>query len=243
VWCKANVPRASAIVTVSEHVRNQILDNFSIPSAKVRTVYNGVDDRFRPLSKSIAFRKQYGLPDRYILFVGISYANKNIRRLIEAYTLVRQNRGLDHHLVIAGAPGTEANKLRDFVKNNRLENIVHFCGYFPDKDLPKLYRHADLFVYPSMAEGFGLPPLEAMACGTPVIASDIPIFHEVLDESAILVNPYSVEAISEGMTKALLDASIRDKLTIKGFERAKRFSWKKMAAEMVRIFEEAANSS
>jgi len=207
---------------------------------RVRVVYNGVDERFKLLAKSALFNASYDLPSEYILFVGTSYGNKNIRRMIEAFCMARQERRFDHHLVIAGAPGNETPSLKAFVVKNGLGSIVHFAGYFPNQDLPKLYNHASLFVFPPLSEGFGLPPLEAMACGTPVVASEIPALREVLGESALFVDPYSVQNMAEGIARVVDDASVREALIKKGFERAGRFSWKKMATDMLKIYEEAA---
>ena len=241
-WYKVNVPNASMIVTVSEHIKNQIMRRFSVPSHKVRVVHNGVDDRFKPGSKSEVFKKKYGLPARYILFVGSSYGNKNLKRLIEAHSSVCRKKVFDHHLVIAGGPGDQEDIIQDLVKKNHLQDIVHLFGYFPDNELPCLYNNAELFVFPALAEGFGIPPLEAMACGTPVLASDTPVSREVLGDSAIMVNPYSIDSIAEGITKVLGAASLRNELKRKGVERVKKYSWKKTASEMVKVFEEAGNS-
>jgi glycosyltransferase involved in cell wall biosynthesis len=197
-WYKTNIPRANMVVTVSQEVKNQILKHFAVAPNRVRVVYNGVDERFKPLPKSASFKTFYHLPSEYILFVGSSYGNKNIRRMIEAFQVARHEQRLAHHLVIAGGPGNEEASLQAFVEKNGLGNVVHFVGYFPDQDLPKLYNHAALFVFPALSEGFGLPPLEAMACGTPVVASDIPVLREVLGESALFVDPYSVQNMASG---------------------------------------------
>jgi len=239
-WYKTNIPRANMVVTVSEDARNQMLEHFAVAPDKVRVVYNGVDERFKPLAKSATFKSLYHLPDEYILFVGSSYGNKNIKRMIEAFWLSRQERKFNHHLVIAGRFGNEGADLKAFVEKNNLGSVVHFGGYFPDHDLPKLYNHASVFVFPTLSEGFGLPPLEAMACGTPVVASDIPALREVLGESALLVDPYSVQSIAEGMAKAVADVTLREELIKKGLERARRFSWRKTATDMLRIYQEAA---
>lgn len=240
-WYKANIPRASLVVTASQYVRNQILEYFGVAGDKVRVVYNGVDDRFCPLTKSASFHAKYELPKEYILFVGSSYRSKNIQRIIEAVWWLRQKKQLDHHLLIVGGPGDEAGSIRAFVKKRGLEGIVHFGGYFPDDDLPALYNHASLFVFPTLDEGFGIPPLEAMACGTPVMASDIPVFREVLGDAALMVDPNSVESIAEGISKALFDNSLRETLISKGFVRAGTYSWKKMAHAMIEIYEQAVN--
>lgn len=242
-WYKTNIPRASVVVTVSEDARKQILKHFAVAPNKVRVVHNGVDERFKPLATSASFKMSYHLPEEYILFVGTSYGNKNIRRMIEAFWMARRERRFDHHLVIAGGPGNEEASLKTFVEENGLGSIVHFTGYFPDQDLPKLYNNARLFVFPPLSEGFGLPPLEAMSCGTPVVASDIPSLREVLGESAVFVDPYSVQKIANGMMDVVDDASLREGLIEKGFERARRFSWKKMATDMLEIYEEAAARS
>lgn len=241
-WYKANVLRASMIVTVSEYVKNQILQHFSLPPEKVRVVYNGVDERFKPLSRSTSFRANYRLPDEYVLFVGATTASKNLKRTIQAFKYVREKNHLNHHFIIAGGRAEEHNKLQSYVKHISLEDFVHFIGYFPDNDLPQLYSNASLFVFTSIAEGFGIPPLEAMACGTPVVCSNTTSLPEVVGESAILVDPFSVDSIARGIGIAMLDTSVREEFVRKGFARAKMFSWQRAASEMVSVYEEVSCS-
>jgi len=233
---KANIPRVSAVVTVSEDIKRQVLENFKVAPDKVRVVYNGVDERFKPVTKSPSFIARYHLPEEYILFVGSRYGNKNIMRMIEAFAMARKEHGFGHHLVIAGAAGNEQAALNALVDQSGLGNVIQFTGYFPNDDLPGLYRHAGAFLFPSLSEGFGLPPLEAMACETPVVASDIPALREVLGEAALFVDPYSVVSIADGITKVVSDASLREVLMKKGFERAGKFSWKKTATDMLEIY-------
>ena len=242
-WYKANVSKANMIVTVSECVKNQVLENFPVSEDRIRVVYNGIDSRFKPMANSGSFKDRHGLPEKYILFVGSSYGNKNLIRLIEAFCSVRRECGLKHHLVLAGRHGDEHGKLEAFVKDNRLQNIVHLGGYFLDQDLPRLYSHASLFVFPTLTEGFGIPPLEAMACGAPVVASDIPVLREVLGDSAIWVDPLAVDSIAAGIKQVLSDVSLEHRLRGKGFERSKRFSCRRMAKDMRDTYLAALNSN
>jgi len=242
VLYKTNVPKASMIITISHYVKNQIVRHFSVPPEKVRVIYNGIDTRFKPMPKSDIFKASYSLPQKYLLYVGTTDKNKNLRRMIEAFSRVRNKNRLNHHLVIAGSQGSEHNNLRAYVKYLGLEDIVHFTGYFPDEALPDLYSNASVFLFASLDEGFGIPPLEAMACGTPVVASNTTASPEVLGESAILVDPVSVASITIGIESLLLDSSLREKYEKQGLAKARLFSWEQMAQMVVKVYDAAVAS-
>jgi glycosyltransferase involved in cell wall biosynthesis len=239
VWCKANVKRAAAIIADTEHVKKDILRQFHVRPDIIQVIPIGVDQRFKPCASSQPFRAKYKLPARYILFVGATAANKNLRRAIDAVSLVRAKHNLDHRFIVAGLPGGEDAALRGYVSNNHLENIVHFIGYVDDDDLPQLYANAEVFLFPSITEGFGIPPLEAMGCGIPVVAADTSCMPEVLGDAAIWVNPLSVESIAEGIGTALLDQRVRSRAIARGLSRVEQFSWEKMASETVNAYREA----
>jgi glycosyltransferase involved in cell wall biosynthesis len=240
VWLKANLHRAAKIITVSEHVKREILREFPVSSDRIRVIPNGVDQRFRPTAGTQVFRAKYQLPERYVLFVGQTQTNKNIRRAIEAITLVREKYGLDHQFIVAGMPSEDDARLKKYVDNNNLRDTVRFIGYVDDNDLPELYANAEIFLFPSLTEGFGIPPLEAMGCGVPVVAAHASCLPEVLGDAAIWVNPLSVESIAEGVATALLDKKARSMAIAKGLSRVEQFRWEKMAFETVNVYREVA---
>jgi glycosyltransferase involved in cell wall biosynthesis len=241
VWCKANLKRAARIITVSEHVKKEILREFQVRSESVRVIPNGVDRRFRPCPGTREFRDKYQLPQRYILFVGQTSTNKNLRRAIDAVKLARDAWKLDHRFIVAGLPGEDDAVLRRYVNSNRLQDVVAFMGYVADDDLPQLYANAELFLFPSVSEGFGIPPLEAMRCGVPVVAANASGMPDVLGDAPIWVDPFSVESIAEGIATALLDKDARSGAITRGLSRAEQFTWEKMASETVKVYREAAN--
>jgi glycosyltransferase involved in cell wall biosynthesis len=239
IWCKCNIKRAAKIITVSEYVKKQILQEFPIHSTDIQVVANGVDRRFRPCAQSQAFREKYRLPERYILFVGATSTNKNLQRAVDAITVVCKSHKTDHCFVIAGMPGEADASLKAYVRNNHLENTVRFLGYVDDNDLPQLYSNAALFLFPSITEGFGIPPLEAMRCAIPVVAAHASCLPEVLGDAAIWVDPLSVDSIAEGISTGLFDQNVRNRAIEKGLSRAEQFSWEKMALETMKVYREA----
>lgn len=243
VWCKANVKRAVKIISVSEYVKKDILRQFPVQPDTIRVISNGVDLRFRPCAVNQEFRDRHHLPDQYVLFVGATSANKNIRRAIDAMSLVRERCNIAHRFIVAGMRGEEDAVLKEYVRVNHLQDTVRFIGYIADRDLPQLYTNSDLFLFPSVTEGFGIPPLEAMRCGIPVVAARASCLPEVLGDAPIWVNPLSVESIAEGITTCLLDKKTRISAITKGLSRAEHFSWERMAHETVKVYREAAGSS
>jgi len=241
LWYKANVKRAARIITVSDYVKKHISQEFPSSSNKVRLAPNGVDQRFRPYAPTQDFKEKHQLPERYVLFVGATSVQKNIRRAIEAVNLVRRSDGTDHCLVIAGAPGEADPGLRAYISSNRLDDVVRFVGYFDDTELPQLYSNAALFLFPSIAEGFGIPPLEAMRCAVPVVAAHTSSMPEVLGDAAIWVDPLSVESIAKGISQGLFDQSVRKQAIARGLFRSEQFSWEKMAVETVKVYREATS--
>jgi glycosyltransferase involved in cell wall biosynthesis len=199
-----------------------------------------VDQRFRPCEGTKAFRDKYHLPERYVLFIGTTSLNKNIKRAIDAVNLARDRYSLDHQFILAGMPGDDDVALKRHVSSSHLRDTVRFLGYVEDNDLPQLYANAALFLFPSIMEGFGIPPIEAMRCGIPVVAAATSCLPEVLGDAAIWVNPLSVESIAEGIATALLDKTVRNRAIVKGLLRAEQFSWEKFASETVSVYREAA---
>jgi glycosyltransferase involved in cell wall biosynthesis len=240
VWLKANLHRASRIITVSDHVKNDILREFPIESDRIRVIPNGVDRRFRPTTDAQGFRARYQFPERYVLFVGQTQTNKNLKRAIDAVALARAKHNLDHQFIIAGMPSEDDTKLKNYVRDRNLANMVRFIGYVDDDDLPNLYSSAELFLFPSLTEGFGIPPLEAMSCGVPVVAAHASCLPEVLGDAAIWVDPLSIESIADGIATGLLDETAKRLAIAKGLSRAQHFSWEKMALETVSVYRAVA---
>ena len=224
----AAVRRSDRILTVSEASKRDILHFFNVSAAKVEVIPNGIDERFRlvPSDEEIArVRERYLLHDPFLLYAGNIKPHKNIERLIEAFHLLRQ-RGHDQlRLLIIGNEVSKYPTLRRTVHRFKLHTYVRFLGFVPDQMLAVLYRLADVFVFPSLYEGFGLPPLEAMASGTPVVTSNVSSLPEVVGDAAVLVDPYSAASIAEGIQQVLSDPVLRQTLAARGLARAREFSW------------------
>jgi glycosyltransferase involved in cell wall biosynthesis len=226
IW--AAVRRSDRILTVSETSKSDILRRFNVPADKITVVYNAIDDRLRvpPTEDEVArVRERYQLDDPFVLYVGNIKPHKNLERLIDAFDRLRRS-GLDHlKLLILGDEITKHQGLRRAVHQHKLHKHVRFLGFVPIETLAVLYRLAAVFVFPSLYEGFGLPPLEAMACGTPVVTSNASSMPEIVGEAAFLVDPYDVDSIADGMRQVLTRPDLRATLVERGFERAKMYSW------------------
>ncbi|HUV89366.1 MAG TPA: glycosyltransferase family 1 protein, partial [Anaerolineae bacterium] len=209
------------------------------PPQKIHIVYRCVGERYHPVSdpQIAQVRRSYGLPQSYFLFVGSVEKRKNLQRILRAGSHLWQS-GERRPLVVVGARRWKYTQIMNTVQELNLERHVIFTGHVPDADLPALYSGADLFVFPSLYEGFGLPPLEAMACGTPVVTSNTSSLPEVVGDAAITVDPYDVEALTEAMRRVLSDADLADDLRQRGLERAARFSWDQAARETIDVYRE-----
>ena len=235
--------RAARVLTVSEASKRDILRFCAIPSDKVDVIYNAIDERFGqpPDEPQITrVRERYQLHDRFLLYSGNVMPHKNLERVIEAFARVRQ-RGSDQiKLLITGSEISRYATLRRAVHRHNLHKHVRFLGFLSPETLATLYHLADAFVFPSLYEGFGLPPLEAMASGTPVLTSNVSSLPEVVDDAALLVDPYDTEAIADGMQRILSDTSLRARLIDRGHVRAARFSWEESVKRVLTIYREVA---
>jgi len=234
----ASVSRADCVLTDSECTRSDVIELLNADAQKVSVVYPGVEPRFRPVQDArvlATVRTRYGLPDRFVLGLGTLQPRKNFGRLIEGYARIRCDLTDNTQLVIAGGKGWLYDDIFRRVEQLGLGKEVHFPGYVDDKDLPALYSLADVFAFPSLYEGFGIPPLEAMACGTPVVTSSVSSLPEVVGDAALLVTPTDVDALAEALREALRGRSLRDKLIQLGFERAKEFTWARGARQVLAL--------
>ncbi|MER3422187.1 MAG: glycosyltransferase family 1 protein [Nitrospiraceae bacterium] len=233
--------RADAIIVVSEHTKRDVIKYLGVPEEKIRVVYCAASSHFRFIASEArrSVLSKYHLPlDGYLLYVGNIEPRKNLTRLLEAYSLLKARGGCRLPLIFSGGGGWKNTDIYRRVSELSLEKDVRFLGYVPDEELPALMSGAELFVYPSLYEGFGLPPLEAMACGTPVVTSNVSSIPEVVGDAALMVDPYDVEGLAEAMQRALMDKDLREDMRIKGLARAKLFSWERTACETLKVYEE-----
>ena len=228
LFARLSARRARRVIAVSESTKHDVVQQYGITPEQVDVVYNGVDPAFRPLpaDQVSAFRVDRGLPERFILFVGTLEPRKNIARLIQAYAQLSDARP---PLVFVGGKGWFYNEIFALVERLNLGSAVHFAGYVSSDDLPWWYNAADLFVYPSLYEGFGLPPLEAMACGTPVVTSTASSLPEVVGRAGLLVEPTDTEGLAAAMTQCLTNVDLRAQMKAMGLAQAAGFSWRETA--------------
>jgi glycosyltransferase involved in cell wall biosynthesis len=242
-----HLPRASrkadAVITVSDCSRNDLMRFLDLPPDKVRVTSEGVDPRFSITDTDAqqAVRARYRLPVRYLLYVGGLNARKNLARLFEAYARMRDDVP-DVQLVIAGKRQWQTAEMEQAYQRLGLHGQVVFTGYVADTDLPALYGAAEAFVFPSLYEGFGLPPLEAMACGVPVVTSSAASLPEVVGDAALTVDPLDVDELARALTRVLLDAPLRTELRRKGLERARGFRWEIAALQTLHIYREVVGA-
>ena len=233
--------RATRILTVSESSKRDILRFVDTEPDKIDVIYNAYDDRFAidPREEDVVrVRERYQLESEFVLYAGNVKPHKNLERLIEAFHLVRK-RGLDHlKLVMIGDEISKYTALRRAVHQHQLHKYVRFLGYLPEETLAVMYRLAGVFVFPSLYEGFGLPPLEAMASGTPVVTSNVSSLPEVAGDAAILVDPYDPRSIADGIYRVLSDERLRRDLRRKGVARAGMFSWEQSVRRVRAIYGE-----
>jgi glycosyltransferase involved in cell wall biosynthesis len=232
--------RADAIITVSECSKGDAVRLYGIDPARIRVIYEGVDARFQPVTdptRLAQVRARYGLPEHYVLYVGTIEPRKNLTTLLEAYANLRFAI-CDLRLVIAGKKGWLYESFFARLRELGLEDAVVLPGYIADEYLPALYSAANVFAFPSLYEGFGLPLLEAMACGTPVVCSNASSLPEVCDGAALLVEPTDVPALVQAMERVLSDESLRATLRARGLAQAAKFSWERTARETLAVYRE-----
>ncbi len=233
--------KVDRIIAVSNFTKKELMNAFHIPDHLVHVVYEGVDENFKPIENCDVVLRKYGIERGFILFVGTLEPRKNLETALKAfYKLKKMN--IARRFVIVGVPGWKSGKLDRIIDDLHLSKDITTIGYVPDGDLPALYSSSDLFVYPSVYEGFGLPLLEAMACGTPVLTTKSSSLPEVVGDAAITVDPYDVEGLAAAMHQTLTNDGLAESMAKKGIERARLFSWKETARRTLRVYEEATYS-
>lgn len=232
---------ATMIITPSQSVKQEVCANLNIESSKVAVTPLAPRSIFRRIEREQTreTRRRLGVTDDFILFVGTIEPRKNLITLAQAFVEMLRTTSLCPQLVIAGQEGWLMNDFFSFIKEAGLHDRVCFTGYLGDEDLRALYSSCSVFVYPSLYEGFGLPPLEAMACGAPVIASQVPAILEAVGEAACLVNPKDVQELAGAIVRLLVDKQAREQLSLTGIERVKDFTWERTARCTVEVYREA----
>lgn len=230
---------ADAIITVSHSARQDILRLTGAPAGRVHVIHEAAAPAFRPIQNCTlleSVRRRYGLAERVILYVGTIEPRKNLPRLIEAYAHVHHNGDLPHQLVCVGPHGWGYQEVRQCIEALNLGDAVRLTGYVPFTDLAPLYNLSEIFVFPSLYEGFGLPVVEAMACGTPVITARNSSFREIADGAVEAIDPLETDAIAEALVRLSNDVDRRRELGRNGLLRAQEFSWSRAARETLIVY-------
>jgi glycosyltransferase involved in cell wall biosynthesis len=225
------------LIAVSNSTKNDLINYFTVPEEKIRVIHHGVDSAFKPLApkdvEEVYTKYNIDKNCRYILHVGGNAPRKNLPVLIKAF----------HRLIngfkIKNVKLLKINNMdRELIRRLKIEKYVKIIDYVPEEDLPKFYNLADVFVFPSIYEGFGFPPLEAMACGTPVITSNASSLPEVVGGAGIMLDPNDVDGFAKAMYNVLTDEGLRQEMIKRGLERVKKFSWDKAARETLEVYKE-----
>ena len=241
-WLPLVMSRLDSIITVSEQSKSDLVRYLPVKRENITVIPEAASPMFQPISQAQIEKVMlsHGIRFPYILYVGSIEARKNLKTLLEAYAQVRCW-SQKWKLVIVGAHKWKYSAVFATLERLQLTSDVHFTGYVAEEDLPALYNGASLFVFPSLYEGFGLPVLEAMACGTPVITSNCSSLPEVAGEAAILVDPNDVNAIAMAIRQVLEESALADNMKVKGLARAQQFSWENTAKKTVSVYETALN--
>jgi glycosyltransferase involved in cell wall biosynthesis len=233
---------ARLILCVSENVRQLSAERLGVPLEKMVVVHNGVGDHFAPLDRAqvkATLAERYKIHDPYVLVVGKLQKRKNITRILESFAQVRAEVGGPLKLLLAGARTWAADDLDGTIARLGLQGHVIEVGYLKNDDLPLLYNGAELFLFPSLWEGFGIPAIEAMACGTPVVTSNLSSLPEIAGDAALLIDPYKTEDIAAAMHRVLTEPGLAESQRAKGLKQARKFSWKKTAHETLAAYKQA----
>lgn len=233
--------RADAIIAISEFTKKDIVDFFKIPEERIRVIHNGVDRYFTPNPENgMRVKEKFGIGGEYLLSVGANEPRKNLQTLLRAFHALPPTVKENHHLVIVGVERYRSEQVYAMINELQLERYVIFTNKVSREELSCLYSGAAIFIFPSLIEGFGMPLLEAMACGAPVIASNCTAIPEVVGEAGILIEPLNPDEISQAIENVLGDMSLREGLRQKGFKRVSRFSWEKAAGQTLSLYNEVA---
>ncbi len=246
-WHKIINPRqlianCDKIIAVSQNTKNDLINLYKIPDTKIKVINSGIDQQlYKKIEKDdyhfAEITKRYQLPKQFIFFLGTLEPRKNVESLIEAFNQLKKRPEFKNlELVLAGEKGWHYQNIFKLIEKSPYKKQIKYLGYIPKAEKPYLYNLAELFIFPSYYEGFGLPALEAQACGTPIIASLNSSFPEILADSAFLVASDNLTELSQAISQVLSQPELKQNLIHKGFENAKRFSWAKTAEQTLKLF-------
>jgi len=236
---KEAIARKDTLITISSHTRQELIERMGVSPDRI------IVTQLAPTLEKVSLqdpqhirqvRERYRLPENFILFVGSLEPRKNIPRLVTAYARLASTLQREFHLVLAGGSGWLNEDIQETIQRLGLSDRVHIIGYVEEKSLPVLYSLATVFVYPSLYEGFGLPVLEAMQCGVPVLTSNVSSLPEVAGDAALLVMPTEIDDIAYGLRQLLENADLRAELRARGYQRAREFSWERCARETLAVY-------
>ena len=242
---RTGLRNARVVLCVSHAVKDLVADRFKISDERLRVVHNAVGDHFRPIVAETArqtVEQNYGIQQPYVLYVGKLQACKNVVRILEAFHRFRHEVNPDMKLVLVGRRTWTSSDIAKTIDRLKLRSHIFELGYADNKDLPILYSGASMFVFPSLSEGFGMPVLEALACGVPVITSNVDALPEVTGDAALHVNPRSVDDIGSAMQRVFTDPALRESLRVKGLERARAFTWRGAARQTLAAYTQLAQA-
>ncbi|GAB6169196.1 glycosyltransferase family 1 protein [Clostridium carnis] len=234
------IDACDGILTVSEFSKQDIAKEFNFPEDKIFVTHLAAEDIYRPLSKCQCkkiIQEKYGIKEDFILYVGGFSPRKNILGIIESFSLLNPSLRKNLKLVITGKKGISYDKYKTRTDELKISDNVIFTDFIPLENLPLFYNASELLVYPSFYEGFGLPPLEAMACGTPVIASNVTSLPEICSDAALLVDPYNIDELTYAMERVLNDSLLKLTMIRKGLIKSSNYSWKYTAIETIKAYE------
>jgi len=235
------VKKSARIITVSEFEKKRIGEFFHVDDHKLRAIYNGVSTHFKPV-EDVEYlnliKTRYKLPDKFFFFFGNTDPKKNTPGVLRALSLFLKSSEEKIPLVMLDFDRDELDKIISDIGDPTLHDYIKLTGYVPNIELPALYALSTVFLYPSLRESFGIPMLEAMACGIPVITSNTSSMPEVGGDAALFIDPYKPEEITQAMNKLLIDKSLRESLILRGFENARKFSWRAMAENVLSLYQE-----
>jgi len=233
--------KALKIIAISEYTKNDIIETLGIPAEKIECIYHGFDAtpfRATHIEEQIArIRAKYQLPEQFILAVGHLEPRKNYLRLLQAFHQLREQQKIPHHLIIVGQENWLYKPFYELMHQLKLNNAVHFTGFVDQADLPAIYQLADVFILPTLFEGFGIPVLESMAAGTPVVCSNVASLPEIGQQAALYFNPYEVADMSEKIWQLINNEQVQQQFIQAGFENIKRFQWHECAQKTVNLYQ------
>lgn len=235
------IKKCRKIITVSEYEKERISSFFKIDDSRIQAIYNGVGSHFRPINDPLVLsriRSQYKLPERFVFFLGNTDPKKNTIGVLKALSLFNHKSSQKLHLVMMDFNKEALHKLIREVEDESLVDYITLTGYVPNAELPGIYSLSSIFLYPSLRESFGIPLLEAMSCGVPVITSNTSSMPEVAGNAAIFIDPFKPEQITDALLLLLSDPEKRQQLITSGFEQSKKFTWKNMAIQVLNIYTE-----